>query len=95
MKPLFDICEAICICDIIDNNNSMSSTIITGSNCSKAFLTSSVPLHKFEGKKMIRKKKTARSLTICNLIVFESKSMVRIFYEIEMRGGGRREKRRL
>lgn len=46
-EPVLDILEALFIGDIIDQNNSMSSLIIAGSDSLKSFLSSSIPDLKF------------------------------------------------
>jgi hypothetical protein len=45
MEPLFHVVERFSIGDIIDNNNSVGSTIITAGDGAESFLAGSVPLH--------------------------------------------------
>lgn len=65
------------ISDIVDNDDSMCSAIVTTGDRTKPFLTSCVPLLTKRGWKRSRQGK--EWLTICNLIVFPSRSIVRIF----------------
>lgn len=44
----FNVDKGLPRCDIIYHNDSMSASIVGGSNCTKAFLTSSVPDLKFD-----------------------------------------------
>ena len=44
MEPLLDIVKTLQISCIIHNNNSMSSSVVTGCDGSESFLTGSVPL---------------------------------------------------
>lgn len=46
LEPLLHIGEGDLVCDVIDNNNAMSSTVVAASDGSEAFLASCVPLHK-------------------------------------------------
>ena len=48
MKPLFHVVERVDISDIVDNNNTMSTTVITGCDGAESFLTGSIPLNKLK-----------------------------------------------
>jgi len=67
------------ICDIINDNNSMCTSVVTGRDCPKPFLSCCIPLC-CNIMTMITWCLTATMLTICNFMVFPSKSIVRIFY---------------
>jgi len=43
VKPLLHVVERLQIGHIVDHNNAVCSTIVAGSNCAEAFLSSSVP----------------------------------------------------
>ncbi len=72
LKPLLDIVEGFLISNIINDNNAMSSAIVRGSDGSESFLSCGIPLKK--------EFQSFCNLTICNLTVFPSSSIVRIFY---------------
>lgn len=63
--------------DIVNNNNTMCTSVVTTGYRTKSFLSSRIPL---EMKSSIDEIHRVIVLTICNLIVFPSRSMVRIFY---------------
>ena len=44
MKPLLDVVKALQISCIINDDDTMSTTIVTRSNSTKPFLSSSIPL---------------------------------------------------
>ena len=44
MKPLFHVVETLKIGDVVHHDDSMGATVVTGSDCSKSFLTRSIPL---------------------------------------------------
>lgn len=47
MQPLFHIVERFQIGHIVNNDDSMSTTIVARGNCAKSLLSSSIPLIKF------------------------------------------------
>jgi hypothetical protein len=44
MKPLFDVVERLKISGVVDDDDAVSATVITGSNSTESLLTSSIPL---------------------------------------------------
>ncbi len=78
-EPFFGVVEAFQVGDVVNDDNSVSSAIVTGSDCSKAVLTGSVPLKATKLKKVF-----FFLLTMCNLIVLPSASTLRILKSTPM-----------
>lgn len=49
VQPLLHVIEAFLIRDIIHNNNTMGTTVVTASDCPESFLTGGVPNLQFDG----------------------------------------------
>jgi hypothetical protein len=42
-QPLLNVVECLCICNIVDDNNAVSTTVVAAGNSSETLLTSSIP----------------------------------------------------
>ena len=71
--------ESYLIGDIVDNDDAMCTSIVAARDRSKSFLTGSVPLEHMCEEMREDSSWNEDSFTICNLIVFPSRSIVRIF----------------
>lgn len=44
LEPLFDIVERLLVSTVVDDNDTMGTSVVTRRNCPESFLASSVPL---------------------------------------------------
>jgi len=67
------------VCDIIDNDDAIGTSVVTGRDCPEPLLTSSVPLNRDKKNTLQTHWDHKQKLTIWSLMVFPSNSTVRIF----------------
>jgi hypothetical protein len=88
LQPLLNVAESFLVCDIVDNDDTVSTSVVGGSDGSETLLTSSIPLKnsiKCYQRGMVDSTGRLKhaQLTICNFTVFPSNSIVRIFWSEE------------